>query len=188
MKNSHFFTSVRQSSTALQKIENNMKVPIFDTSSFKLWPYDLCSYTDLWLSSSVIPHRRSTSCMLMKCFLPCARSSGKTKRVRTSLSPCMSRNVEEMNTRVFLQLEIKGLRTESLYVECLQNRKALLILRWLKFHKIIPKDSFIKKCQNTIWISHFGNYFLHKNNLMQMLCYNELADLVHKNNYIYSNG
>lgn len=110
------------------------------------WPndlsvtHDLCMYTHLLLSSSVIPHLRSTSCTLMKCFLPRARSSGKTNRVRTSLSPCMSRNVEEINTLVFLQLKIHW-KTQSYklskmtidYIVKHTYNKLMLIAKWYLF-------------------------------------------------------
>ena len=66
----------------------------------------LINYTYLLLvaSSSVTPHLKSTSQTLMKCFVAMALSCGKTNRVSKSRSPCMSRNVEDMNTRTVRHL------------------------------------------------------------------------------------
>lgn len=65
---------------------------------------EMSTYLFVLVASSVTPQRKSTSNTLMKCCRPRARSSGKTKRVSRSRSPCMSRNVEEIKTRAVRHL------------------------------------------------------------------------------------
>lgn len=81
---------------------------LLSTCKMRIWKMHNIIFTHpCWrVSCSVTPHLRSISSTLTSLFLAQFLISGNTNLVRTSLSPCISRKVDDMNIRATLHLWI----------------------------------------------------------------------------------